>query len=714
MLFPSSRVFSFLIVVQIYTGSFAIAQELPFNSHRRLPADVGALSVSGPSGGLTIPDARVLSDGAVAFGWSNTIDPRYVQATHGDNYLFGMGFLPYVEISGRLTNYRNGGVRDLSANVKLSAPKIFRWQPDLSVGMNDLGGGASLFRSTYFATGKRFGALRTTLGVAKGEPYLNGFFGGAELALGNTGLSLLAERNNHANHAGLRYGSTPITGLANANIVVTVQRSLGERASSGSNFDRTTVGLNLLIPFGKNARTVKTPQPASDSIWTPPPAYRNQAQPTSVTESVIVSGSEAVAQVSKPSSAQNGTLSMSILQKLQAALEKAGLERVRVGIAGNKLVIEYENHRYGQNEVDAIGIALGLGTQLAPMSIVRIGVVTKKAGLVLYETSVDREHYRSFMNDGDVYDAREGLEVKLRPVADHAVQWADRSEGARGYSRILMEPVLKSFVGTEVGVYDYSLAASIQGIVPLWKGAELSASYVRNVSDSENVRNGPFFYASQRSGLKSATLNQSFWLIDNVLNITSGGKFLYDYAGIQNETIFFVPGRDDQMRFQYTRLKYSDAFLQSTIVNMGGFYRWNYQPLNLWVELGYSKYVENDRGPSVRVSRWFGDIQAQAYIRRSDQATFAGFQLAFPLTPRRGMRPGYTHIEGPGQFAYGLETKLATQGNCNCITRGVAEEIPIAYSARSVLLNQGRVGRDYLATQLPRMREAALLFGPLE
>jgi hypothetical protein len=45
---------------------------------------------------------------------------------------------------------------------------------------------------------------------------------------------------------------------------------------------------------------------------------------------------------------------------------------------------------------------------------------------------------------------------------------------------------------------------------------------------------------------------------------------------------------------------------------------------------------------------------------------------------------------------------------------GIAEGIPLAYSSQNMLLNRGRVGEDYLASQLPRMREAALLFAPLQ
>jgi hypothetical protein len=255
----------------------------------------------------------------------------------------------------------------------------------------------------------------------------------------------------------------------------------------------------------------------------------------------------------------------------------------------------------------------------------------------------------------------------------------------------------------------------VQGIVPLWKGANVLTDYVTHVTDSDNVSNGPFAYARVRSGVRTAVVSQAFWVTDRILNVFTVGKYQYDYTGFQNEATLFVPGRNDQVSFQYSRLQYSDQFSRDTRVSAGAFYRWNYQPLDLTIEAGYHQFVANDRGLTVRASRWFGDMEAQAYIRRSsEQITFAGVQLVFPLTARQGMRPGLTHFQGPGQFAYGVETKLASRGGDNRITRGVAEEIPLVYGSRNFLLNRGRMGEDYLASQLPRMREAALLFSTLD
>lgn len=710
-----------------------MAAEPRFDPDYRLPADVPAMTPSGASGGLTIPDGRVLPDGTAAIGYNNTYDLRYAKALRADNYLFGMGVFPHVELSGRLVNYPIDRTtapfgyltRDLSANLKLSLPQFFRQQPDIAFGVNDVAGGAANFRSTYVSVSQSFGLLRATLGMASGQTYLSGFYGGAELAVGNSGFSLLAERNGSVNLAGIRYASAPIAALGNSSIVLTSQRFFGAQTPDGGNFDRASAAVNLVIPFGANARNVKTPRVGSREVSTTPAYAYTPAQQTLAAQKEFVpapAAARVAGPAAAPATATRSTAPRAIaspspqqaLQQLQAALEQAGLERIRVGTVGDKLVVEYENHRYNQNEVDAIGIALGLAAKLAPDSAHLISLITKKAGLALYETRVDRQSYRRFLHENDPWAVRDVMEVSLRPKADEAVQWLDSGGGRRGYSRVLIEPVLRKFVGTEFGVLDYSLAADIQAIVPLWKGAEAKASYIKNISNTENVQDGVFSYARQESGLKSVTLNQSLWITDRLLNVVSVGKYQYNFSGVQNETTLFVPGRDDQARFQYTRIRHVAQLGITNLVNMAAFYRWNYQPLDLRVEAGYSQYTGNDRGPSLSIGRWFGDIQAQAYVRRSDQATFAGVQLMFPLTPRQGMRPGFTHVEGPGKYGLGLETRLARAGDCNCIIPGVGEEIAITYNADKFLFNQGRVGKDYLISQLARMREAFLLFGSIE
>jgi hypothetical protein len=125
------RILPCLIALQFFPGPMVLADELPWDFVERLPAGASALTVSEATGVLTIPDGRVLPDGTAAFGFNSHHDPRFFRAKRGENYLFALGVFPYVELSGRFTNYPidrpvfDFSSRDLSANVKVAVPKLF-------------------------------------------------------------------------------------------------------------------------------------------------------------------------------------------------------------------------------------------------------------------------------------------------------------------------------------------------------------------------------------------------------------------------------------------------------------------------------------------------------------------------------------------------------------------------------------------------------------
>ncbi|MEN3275978.1 MAG: hypothetical protein V7631_1768 [Massilia sp.] len=712
----------------------------------RVPGGPASLATSGSSGTLNLPDGRTLPDGAMVLGYNNFLGANFTRFRDAENYQFALGLLPHVEISARLAELPrpNGtmGLRDLSANIKFMLPRLFAWQPNVAVGVNDVSGGAAYFKSTYLSVSDSFGPVRWIAGAARGEDYLGNYFGSVELPLWRSGAAVVLERNGETNSLGLRYESRVLPFLANARIVASAQRAFRTATPAGKPYERSAFGLNLVIPVGENGRMWDVPvgdmpvgdMPVRDTAVTParpapaaaavaaaypvtgaPPAATPTpaaapAQPPSAAAFASNHAANDAAPAPQRPVAQAPMLAGDALARMREELVAAGLERVRVGRRGAEIVVEYENHRYNQNEVDAIGIALGAGASLAPADIRHVSVVTKRAGLQLYKITVEAASYRRFLEDGRWREAQSALSFRFRPEGGFGVQWLDGAEGPRGYSRIKLEPRTVHFVGTEKGLLDYSLAANVQAYVPVWKGAELYASYLETVAESDDVAHGFLGWAQQRDGLRTAVLSQAFWLTDSIVNVTSAGKYLYDLKGVQNETTWFVSGTDDQVRVQYTHLREQLRYRTDDIETGSVSYMWNYAPLNATVEAGYQRYRGEDQGPFLQLSRWFGDVQAQAYMKRNETETRIGFGLSLPLTPRRGMKPGWTHVEGPGSYMARVETRHARSGECNCINIGVLEEFPMAYGARANLFNQGRVGRDYIVRQMPRMRNAFLQY----
>jgi len=705
-----------------------------------------ALNALGQAGGLVIPYAFPLPEGVGEGQFNNYIDPRYgARATGSQIYWGAVGLFPYVEVAGGLANYpaevssRFAGqdhlvLRHLMADVKLTVPKFFKYQPAIAFGMVDVGGQTHFFRSKYGAVSQPFGPLNLTVGYGQGDR-LDGPFGGAQLSLWHTGLSLLAEHDSKTPYVGMRYQSPRISWLADANVIATIMRAV--RSTDGVS-PRTSISVGIQIPFGKRfssercadglcdgtsapVQQAQTDPGASEAIASHDvqphyePETADQAHPLageavpfappSRSYASVVMANAAATVSAKDAPAISEPLDASALDSIAAQLFAAGLERVRVGISGRDLIVEYENHRYNQNEADALGIVLGVASINAPHGIERIRAVVKKANEPLADIAVDREAYQQFVAGGSPTAASASMTMRTRPTYDaDSIAWHG-DDRRHGLTRIQISPVTSYLYGTEYGNFDISFGANIQGFVPLWRGAELYASYIAPLYNTKNMDNGRVFSQYRlRGGLATAALAQSFWIMPGVLNVAAVGRFNYRYVGIENETTAFVPGRPDlvRLRLAYLRQQPGEDSLPHQ-ENAMLTYRWVQPSWNLWIEAGVARYVGGDKGPLITLTRWFDDVSVSVHGEHSGRASFVGASISFPLTPRQGMKPGITQVDGPQSFALDFRTRV---GSTNYLSPGVTQNLGFPYSTGQLLLNQGRFSAAYFSTQMYRMRDA--------
>ncbi|WP_046572492.1 YjbH domain-containing protein [Paraburkholderia fungorum] len=735
------------LVIQQNALAFAVALALSNSVH----AVETALNALGQAGGLTIPYAFTLPEGTGETQFNNYIDPRYGKKATGSQVYWGaFGLMPYLEVSGGLANYPEvkpiaiSGVehfifRHLMANVKIEVPKLFKYQPTIAFGVTDVGGQTHFFRSKYGVVSQALGPLTLTAGYGLGDR-LDGLFGGAQLSLWNTGLSLLAEDDSKTPYAGVRYQSPRISWLADANVIGTLMRSI--RSTDGVS-PRTSFSVGIQIPLGKRfssercadglcegpqvpvAQTadagddgaihLASLQPvdtraanASNSALTSVPiTYVPPLQSyASVMLSEVTAGKSSDAQ---PTSIPEA-LDSSALDEIAAQLFAAGLERVRVGTSGRDLVVEYENHRYNQNEADALGIVLGVASMSAPHGTGKIHVVIKKANEPIGEVIVDRDAFAQFITGGAPSAASASLTMRTHPTYDaDSIAWHG-NEHTHGLTRIQIEPVVSYLYGTEYGVFDVSLGANIEGFVPLWRGAELYASYIAPLYNTKNMDEGRVFSDYRlRGGLNAVELAQSFWIMPQVFNVASIGKFDYSYVGVQNETTVFVPGRPDLIRLRLAYLHHEPGHDElPSEKNAELTYRWVQPSWKLWIEAGVARFVGGDKGPVATLTRWFDDVSVSVHGEHSGQGTFVGAAVSFPLTLRQGMKPGISQLYGSEQFGLDFRTRV---GSTNYLSASAAENMSFPYSTQQYLLNQGRFSGEYFSTQLYRMRDAYLRYG---
>ncbi len=651
------------------------------------------LATSGSRGGLTIPGPRSIPQGDAALSVSNYMEPAWSARSVHNNYLLGLGLWQGVELSGRIADYNNPpppgvflvtGIRDLSANLKWQLPTWWAAGPDIAVGMTDIGGGAVNFSSRYFVVGDDLGPLSWSLGYgrasdARSKPYaLDGGFGGLEWRFGASGVSALVEHDSHQAHVGVRYHSDPIAALGQSQLVASLQRSLNGKDVLGVSNDATSFGVTLVMPLGRHAQRDRRAQDVPEL----PTHAAAQAPGTSFS-------------------------TQDLAERLHTSLTQAGLERVRVGALGNLWVVEFENTRYLQNEVDALGLVLGLAAEWAPPSVHNIRAVALKTGQAVQTAEAGVADIRAFLRRQA--GLPNGLTVRDASAYDaEGVQWTSGVAGtpsARSWVRLELGPVINYAVATEVGLFDYSLGAQASTFVPLWRGAEVVTQHVGRVSNSFNYEPGQVFNNSLvREGLKTAAIQQTLWLAPGVLASVGAGRYQFDRDGVQGQLNWNVPGRDDVVRLRAAAYKADPAYPQQNVGSAS--YRWVPQA-NTWLEFGAQQYSDGTQGPSVVFTRWFGDVSVNVFYRKGGVSQFAGVELSFPLAPRQGMSPSPLQLAGVSQFQTGIRTRITDNNtNANLVQFDAVRDLALDYNLERRQLNAGRVGGQYVNSQLESLREA--------
>ena len=660
------------------------------------------LNATGVVGGLSIPDARPLGSGTLALGLGNPREPQVVQQSQRSvSYLLGVGLAPGLDIVGRLAEYSTrdatglalGGISDLSANVKLSTA-IGRGDdaPRVAVGVNDFRGGAVNFRAAYAVATQPWGPLSLTLGAGSSQARqtpgtrraLDGIFGGIDYRLTQSQrlgtLTLSAEHDGRQPLAGARWASPPLAALGGAQFTASAHRT----APRGPMAAATAVGFFVSVPFDED----------------------KPAAAPALTESAVASDVPQAASDSGPAR----------LGRLKDTLVGLGLEKVRVGqVDKGTWVIEYQNHRYGRQELDALGVVLGHAAAAAPAEVRRIVVTALKNGQAVLSVDVAAAAWRDFMRDGRAGPARAALQVQRGGRADgRRVDWISDQPGPATALQVRLWPDLRYAVGTEYGAFDYSLAARTSVTVPLWTGAQLLANAMTRLAVSDQATtSGAFASLRQPEGLRALALHQSLWLGRHVMLGGAAGVFEYDAPGVEGEALLFVPGRDDVLRLRGRELVTQPGMPKGADFQQWISYRWvpdgDGWLSNVWVEFGAQRYSDRSHGPLVTISRWWGDLGAHLVYRKGGMRQFAGLELSVPLTPRAAPRTGPVQILGASQWRQGLRTRITDKQSAgNWVEPDAVREYAPAWDIELRSLDAGRLGPAHLRNHLPRLREAYL------
>lgn len=693
---------------------------IPFAAGAETPYFHNGLSLQGYTGLLNAPNAVVTDEGRGYLLFSDQMERhrRRLQDS-AENYMFSIGLLPNFEIGARLTEEHPNGMRDLSANLKFRVPRFFDhpYIPDLAFGIQDVGGGSTHLETKYGVLSKTIGPLRLSLGLGLGPDRLDGIFGGAEVRLFDW-LYLLGEYDTEEANVGIRAFTPDDLFPIPVNLGFIAKTSLEHKAGE---FDLAAV---LQFPLGlgryEGERLPEELGPSGDGekqfLGRSLKADSDDKGEAEDEFELLEAPVAAVPDLAEPMDAP--------IQDIKDTLVDLGFENVRAGVLGEDgLYVEYENNRYNHNELDGLGLVMGVSAHKAPVSLKSMTVVLKRHKIPMMAVSVSVGACREFLTPVKVSMKRKaefesGIMVSRHTDFAGNVRFVGKRLNSSLFRpRLAIYPHLFSFLGTESGVYSYLLSIRPDLRLPVWKGGEINLRYNIPAVWHERFDDGGIYdHLREDPKMDRLMFNQAFKLHSDVTTQVNGGFYRYgwrDNVGMFNET-FWTPGDGRHrvgLKLGYFHDNDEDFNREVWLAS----YRYYMSRWDLFLEGTYGRFWHEDRGVMVTAKRFFGDVAVDLFYRHVGTGTgdrAAGLRVSLPLTLRRDMKPRkYGQVLGDRHWSYGHQTAVATEGQRNPVTTTLAV-IPVTErDLGPAYYDNDRLNERYVRAHIMRLRAAYQKWG---
>ena len=656
-----------------------------------------ALSLQGFTGIMNTPNAEVTSEGKIYLLYSDQRESQWRAGTRNqDNYLFSAGLFSFAEVGARLTD--SADVMDLSGNFKIKVPFIPQgyYLPDIAFGMQDVSGGSSHLRTSYAVATQELWRLRLSLGYGAGPDRMNGLFGGAEIKALDW-LYLLGEYDTRETSVGVRLVTPSVMGYP-VNLQVTAKSSLDYKP------ENLEFAFGLQFPLGRDYRNGTTSREKAGATETPPTqVYPERAAPAKALPT------------SPPGPGKPGEQTPAALGLLRGKLVEGGFQNVRVGAKeGALLVVEYENSRFNHNELDALGVVAGTVVDTMPDGFeATVRLVMKKKGIRVIQFTAPYGEFRDFLRHGGMVERfSQALRISTDVQDEPGVAFSDGYSSPTWLrSALLLSPGLKTFVGTELGAFDYLLSLKLDYYLNAWKGAVVNARWDIPLTWSENFDDGGGFRNNREdSRLERLMLFQAIKPAPSVMLNLGGGMLLHDVYGTLNELVWTPGNGSHRLRLSQAYLDGTDNGYKKNQVYLGS-YRYYVEPLALHAEGTVGQFMHNDKGLLLELRRYFGDTSFSLYYKNTkadggESVQVAGVKLALPLTPRRDLKPGLLQVRGSEEWSYFQETRIVGSGGMNIVDSPSGINPQVLYNVDTAFHNRDRLNEPYIRGNLVRLRNA--------
>ena len=387
-----------------------------------------------------------------------------------------------------------------------------------------------------------------------------------------------------------------------------------------------------------------------------------------------------------------------VSERLQAELLERGLENVRITIdrheSGLTVVVEYENRRYNRDELDALGLVLGLAALRTPPAVTHMRVIVHKVNIPVLEVSTSVEAFLAFVNEqmsAQAFAQQLRITQEVHRPLPMVTPEAQTDKRDRSWLKldVFLRPGIETQILTEVGVADMRFTLYPDAYTQLTPGTVVNVRAAIPVTQTPDfpgeLGNPDVDRVLLHQAVRLPLGTWSRWATG--LTQLSIGRFSLEEVGIADETaltllqgVLFVKGTLARVGSSYSDLDRSVALANGRV---------RYPPWDLTLSVTAGRFLDGDRGVAADLSRFFGNTEIGVFFRHTGNGSQAGLRFAVPLTLDKELPPWRVRPRLPDLFPYEQSTTVLT--DVNTIRGDIGRTLRTGHEIERVYWNRDRL-----------------------
>lgn len=679
-----------------------------------------SVSYQGFTGVINTPNASVINEGDFTFHFDNQFDNCLRGYDHNkihngeQNYIFGTGIFPYVEIQGRLSEAK-GYHRDLSANIKFELPFKYKYLPNIAVGYQDIGSAVNFYGNKYIVMDKEFWFVKASLGYghsdvvpvsfsAINEKRMDGLFGALAVKTFDW-LYLLAENDSREKFAGARV-HMPKNWSKSFKLDALITTNLTDKYNN-------SIGINLTFPLYENTQSYEHRETIEKNINNVKRVQDVKEEKTDLNISISLPKYKAEEKLLN-------------IQRVKTKIKNLGIENITIATNGDTIYVAYENGVFLMNDLDAMGSVLGI---LNKTKYKKFVLEQMRSKTVVVTIRGNLEKAREFYETPNIV-TKESFTNTLEKVSpidlSEYKMIVEKANDSSFRPKIEFAPVVKTFIGNEFGLFNYMLWLRTKAVINLYEGINISAVGDIHIANSEIDNHDYDWFMKlyeRNSHMESVMLHMSNNIFSGV-NTLSAGAFEENFSGVMDQYIFNISNHTFKIKMGYfEQYKSGEKYKEDFFGKIGrrqvylAKYSYLLENYDTLAEINFGRYWNQDVGFDVKLKRYFGDVAISVFVSQSkpffkkailseETDKFAGMSIEVPLTLRHTPLFKYGQIKGTSSFDYKVQTTIAREDGVNTIVTGSNYDPEMPISSEEYFYNRNRLQKSYIQRHAFRLVES--------